>query len=220
MKNFFRMEGKFFYILNKIADLLWLNVLTIICCIPIITAGASITAMYSVTLPMVKNEEGYLTRDFFKAFARNFLQSTAMWAVILCGALIILADVYIIGNYAPQFKVWLLIPMCFIVIVLLALFLYAFPLQAYFKNTIRGTLGNALKLAVAHLPYTIIFLILQAMPFIVIYYVTNIGFLVALAGALRESVISVPLHTAGFSVCMRNNRRRNCPIVRQNNWTK
>ncbi|MCM1104493.1 MAG: YesL family protein [Clostridium sp.] len=180
MKNFFKMEGKFFNILSKIADLLWLNVLTIVCCIPVITAGASITAMYSVTIPMVKNEEGYLTRDFFKAFARNFFQATAMWAVILAGALVILADVHIIGNYAPQFQMWLLIPMCFIVIVLLALFLYAFPLQAYFKNTVRGTLGNALKLAIAHLPYTVVFLILQAMPWIVIYYVTNIGFLVAL----------------------------------------
>lgn len=180
MKNFFKMEGKFFNILSRIADLLWLNVLTIVCCIPVITAGASITAMYSVTLPMVKNEEGYLTRDFFKAFARNFLQATAMWAVILAGALVILADVHIIGNYAPQFQMWLLIPMCFIVIVLLALFLYAFPLQAYFKNTVRGTLGNALKLAIAHLPYTVVFLILQAMPWIVLYYVTNIGFLVAL----------------------------------------
>ncbi|MCM1537472.1 MAG: YesL family protein [bacterium] len=180
MKNFFKMEGKFFNILSRIADLLWLNVLTIVCCIPVITAGASITAMYSVTIPMVKNEEGYLTRDFFKAFARNFFQATAMWAVILAGALVILADVHIIGNYAPQFQMWLLIPMCFIVIVLLALFLYAFPLQAYFKNTVRGTLGNALKLAIAHLPYTVVFLILQAMPWIVLYYVTNIGFLVAL----------------------------------------
>ena len=58
MKNFFKMEGKFFNILSKIADLLWLNLLTILCCVPVITAGASITAMYSVTLAMVKNEEG------------------------------------------------------------------------------------------------------------------------------------------------------------------
>ncbi len=180
MKKFFMMEGKFFNVLSKIADLLWLNVLTILCCVPVITAGASITAMYSVTLAMVKNEEGYLTKSFFKAFAANFLPATAMWAVILGGGLVILADVYIIGNYAPQFKVWLLVPMCFIVIVLLALFLYVFPLQAYFKNTIRGTMGNALRLAVAHLPYTIVFLILQAMPVVVIYYVTNIGFLAAL----------------------------------------
>lgn len=180
MKNFFKMEGKFFNILSKIADLLWLNLLTILCCVPVITAGASITAMYSVTLAMVKNEEGYLTKSFFKAFAANFRQATAMWAVILAGTLVILADVHIIGNYAPQFKIWLLVPMCFIVIVLLALFLYVFPLQAYFRNTIRGTMGNALKLSVAHLPYTVVFLIRQAMPVIVIYYVTNIGFLVAL----------------------------------------
>lgn len=180
MKNFFKMEGKFFNITSKIVDLLWLNVLTIVCCIPVITAGAAITALYSVTLSMVKNEESYLTRSFFKAFAGNFLQATAMWAVILGGVSVIWSDVYIIGNHAPQFRLWLLIPMCFIALVLLGLFLYVFPLQAYFKNTIRGTMGNALKLSIVHLPYTAAFLVLQAMPVIVIYYVSNIGFLVAL----------------------------------------
>lgn len=104
-----------------------------------------------------KKRGGISYKKFFKAFAANFRQATAMWAVILAGTLVILADVHIIGNYAPQFKIWLLVPMCFIVIVLLALFLYVFPLQAYFRNTIRGTMGNALKLSVAHLPYTVVF---------------------------------------------------------------
>lgn len=184
MKKFFKMEGKFFNAVSKVADLLWLNVLTVLCCLPVVTAGAALTAMYSVTLPMVKNEEGYITRSFFKAFAGNFLQATAIWLVILAGSAVIWVDVHILGNYAPQFTDWLLIPMCFIVLVLAAVFLYAFPLQAYFENTVRATMGNALKMAVAHLPYTVVFLILQAMPVIVIYYVSNPGLLVALGWGL------------------------------------
>ena len=180
MKKFFSMEGKFFNGMTKLANLLWLNILMVICCIPVITAGAAITAMYSVTLPMTRDEEGYITRSFFKAFKSNFLQATAMWLIILAGVVVLFLDVHILGNYLTQFIGVLLIPMCFLLLVLLELYLYAFPLQAYFKNTIKGTLGNALKLAVAHLPYTFVFVLLQIMPWIVIAKVSNPGLLVAM----------------------------------------
>lgn len=179
MKKFFSMEGKFFNGMTKLANLLWLNILLVICCIPVVTAGAAITAMYSVTLPMTKDEEGYITRSFFKAFKSNFFQATAMWLIILAGAAVLLLDVHIVGNYLTDYIGVMLIPMCFIFLVLVALYLYAFPLQAYFKNTIRGTLGNALKLALVHLPYTIVFVLLQVMPWVVIAKVSNPGLLVA-----------------------------------------
>lgn len=179
MKKFFSMEGKFFNGMTKLANLLWLNILFVICCIPVITAGAAITAMYSVTLPMTRDEEGYITRSFFKAFKSNFLQATAMWLIVLAGAAVLLMDVHIVGNYLTDYIGVMLIPMCFIFLVLVALYLYAFPLQAYFKNTIKGTLGNALKLALVHLPYTVIFVLLQIMPWIVIAKVSNPGLLVA-----------------------------------------
>lgn len=180
MKKFFNMEGKFFNGMTKLANLLWLNILVVICCIPVITAGAAITAMYSVTMPMTRDEEGYITRSFFKAFKSNFLQATAMWLIILAGAAVLLLDVHIVGNYLTQFMGVLLIPMCFLSLVLLALYLYAFPLQAYFANTIKGTLGNALRLAVVHLPYTLIFVLLQIMPWVVIAKVSNPGLLIAM----------------------------------------
>lgn len=50
--------------MNKVADLCILNIICLVCCIPIVTAGASITAMYYVTLKMVRNEEAYIVRSF------------------------------------------------------------------------------------------------------------------------------------------------------------
>ena len=68
--------------LNKICDMVCLNVLWLICCIPIITIGASTTALYTIMLKMVKNEEGYIFRGFFKAFKSNFKQSTIIWIIL------------------------------------------------------------------------------------------------------------------------------------------
>ena len=62
----FDLDSPLMQFLNKMADLLWLNILTFICCIPIVTIGASLTAMHYMALKMVGNEECYITRGFSK----------------------------------------------------------------------------------------------------------------------------------------------------------
>ena len=71
----FDLDSPLMQFLNKMADLLWLNILTFICCIPIVTIGASLTAMHYMALKMVRNEECYITRGFFKSFKENWSSS-------------------------------------------------------------------------------------------------------------------------------------------------
>ena len=59
MSSFFNMDSPIMRFLSRVCDLIILNLLAIACCIPIVTAGASITALFSVTLKMVKGEEGF-----------------------------------------------------------------------------------------------------------------------------------------------------------------
>ena len=79
MSRVFNYEGPVFTSLSRLADLFWLNLLYIICCIPLVTVGAASTALYYVTLKMAKDEEGYITRSYFKSFKDNFVQATAIW---------------------------------------------------------------------------------------------------------------------------------------------
>ena len=60
MSRAFNFEGPVFTFLSRLADLFWLNLLFIVCCIPVITIGAATTALYYVTLKMAKDEEGYI----------------------------------------------------------------------------------------------------------------------------------------------------------------
>ena len=64
MNRFFNMDNKFFVFMGRVADLLLLNFLCILCCIPVVTAGASITALSYVTLKMARDEESYIARSF------------------------------------------------------------------------------------------------------------------------------------------------------------
>ena len=73
--------------LNKVTDLLILNLVTLLLCLPVITAGAALTAMHYVLLKMVRGEEGYIVKSFFRAFKREFRQATVSREeeVIRCG---------------------------------------------------------------------------------------------------------------------------------------
>ena len=88
MSRPFSSESPLFSKLNTLADLVLLNLLTILCSLPVVTAGASITALY-YTMYKLRNQEAKLYRAFFKAFKENFKQATIIWLVLLViGALI------------------------------------------------------------------------------------------------------------------------------------
>ncbi len=142
--------------LSKICDMVCLNILWLICCIPVITAGASTTALYTVMLKMVRNEEGYIFRGFFKAFRSNFRQSTVIWLILLLLGIICGID-YRVAGMMPG-TAGMVMRSIFILFgfFVLSVAIYAFPLTARYENSIRATLRNALLLTVAKLPYTLL----------------------------------------------------------------
>lgn len=145
--------------LNKICDMVCLNVLWLICCIPIITIGASTTALYTIMLKMVKNEEGYIFRGFFKAFKSNFKQSTIIWIILLLLGIVCWID-YRVAGVIPGTAGFVLRAVFLLVgFILLSVIIYVFPLTARYENTIRATLRNALILTVGKLPYTVLMVV-------------------------------------------------------------
>lgn len=159
--------------MGRIADLIILNLLCIICCIPIITAGASITAMYYVTMKMVRNEESYIVKSFFKSFKQNFKQATIIHIILLVTAIMLYLDINIVKNIEGTLtKVLTCIFIAFTFLYALIL-LYIYPLLAKFYNSIKNTFSNALLMAIRHLPYTFLMLIISLVP-IAIFFVPSV----------------------------------------------
>ena len=145
--------------LSKICDMVCLNILWLICSIPIITIGASTAALYTVMLKMVKNEEGYIFRGFFKAFKSNFKQSTIMWIVILLLGIVCWIDYRVAGVMPGMGGSIMRIIFLLLGFILLSVTIYIFPLTARYENTIRNTVRNALNLTVGKLPYTLLMVV-------------------------------------------------------------
>lgn len=156
----FDFDNPIMQFLSRIFDLMYLNILFVICSIPFFTIGASLTAMYSVTLKMVKNEDTYIGKEFFKAFRRNFKQATGIWFIallvmaLLYGDYQILAKVDIPGRSAAKFSLICVSIVCF------CMLLYVFPLLARFVNTVKGTIRNALWICIGRLKYTLLLLLI------------------------------------------------------------
>ncbi len=176
MSRIYNYEGPVFTFLSKLADLFWLNLLFIICCIPVITIGASTTALYYVTLKMAKDEEGYITRSYFKSFKENIVQATAIWLGILVAAVILLMDLRVVnsGNITEAFNSSMpgnIITVAVFVmgIVLLMICTYVFPILAQFDNSIKNTVKNSFLISIRHLPYTVLIQVITVLPVVFIW---------------------------------------------------
>ena len=90
--NFLKPDSPVMRLISKIADILVLNILTIICSIPIITLGAAVTANFSVAMKVVKDEDNGVFVPYFKALKKNFKEATLAWLVLGMAIFLIVID--------------------------------------------------------------------------------------------------------------------------------
>ena len=156
MREFFNLDGPVFVWLNRIADIMILNIIFLVFCIPVVTIGASFTAMSYVTLKMSEGKEGYIIRSFWKSFRQNFRQSTIMWLILAAFGALLGVDFYMVQQASGTS--WTIMQYIIFVgaLIWVILFLYAFPLQARFFNPVMTTLRNALLVAFANAPRLIL----------------------------------------------------------------
>ena len=157
--SIFDPEGPLMGTLAIIADLAILNLITLLCCVPVITAGAAMTAMHYVLLKIVRQEEGYITADFLRSFRQNFRQATAVWSLFLLFAALLVLDFFLTGGSdgtGRSFLIFVRYMLAGAGIFAALVFLYVFPLLARLENTVAGTIRNAARLAISSPPRTLV----------------------------------------------------------------
>lgn len=168
MRNLFNLDNPVVQFLARVGDLIIVNVLFLICCVPVVTIGASISAMHKVTQAIAFDEDNGIAKTFFRGFRENFKQATLVWLMMLvfavsmgCNYLIIVG--FTVGNTALILK-WVLVIFGALVVILAA---WMFPLMARYQNTLRQHAMNALILAVVKLPRTVGLVVLSLLPVLI-----------------------------------------------------
>ena len=155
--------------LGKAADLVIVNLLWILCSIPIVTAGASAAALYYVAMKMVRNEGAGVVKLFFHSFKENLKQGIGLSIIFLLGAVVLFFDFRISMLMGGSVQSMPMVIFLMLSVLYLGVMLYAFPLQAQFINTVPGTLKNALLLSIRHFPSTILMLVVNLLPVAVLF---------------------------------------------------
>lgn len=195
----FSLDSPLMQALNKVADLLWLNVLTLLCCLPIVTVGASLTAMNYMALKIARNEECYITRGFFKSFRENFKQATIIWLILLLVTAVLAADFFIMSGGADTGFGKVLWGIIMAVALMVACtMLYVFPVLAKFDNSVFRTLKNAILISLMQFPKTVIMLVAYAAPPVLFFLVPPAMPLCMLFGLSLPAWISAKLYNKFF----------------------
>lgn len=164
MGSFFGLDSPLMRFLSRLADIFILNILFLICCAPVITIGASATALYTVTLKMARNEESYMVKGFWKAFKSNFKISTIVWLIMLVLGIILGLDYRITAAFTGVMGKVMQIAILIIGTFYTITMLYLFPYIARFVNDVKNSLKNALLFSILNLPYTILIAVITIAP--------------------------------------------------------
>lgn len=172
--SFLNINSTFMKYLGRFTDIMILGFWSIICCLPIITIGTSISATYSVTLKMVRDEECYITKDFFKGFKSNFKNSTIVWVCFLFIGIIFYINFQVMNGLTLKYETICRAMLIAIIVYLFFISGYIFPLIARFENTMKQTIKNAIIMSLLALPKSIVILIINISPILVVYYYPKI----------------------------------------------
>lgn len=190
--SFFSLDSKFSQIMSRVFDLMVLNIIFLIMCVPIVTIGANFTAMYYVTLKMIKNEETYIFRTYWKSFRENFKQATAIWLIMLAALIVLILDLMLVINMSgavTYLRFVFLVLICFEAMVLS----YVFPVLSRFDNTVKNTIKNSMLMAIRHLPWTIMILLVNISPMLIYLFSTTkiVNYLILLMFLLGFSSVAL-----------------------------
>jgi len=149
-------------ILAKVADMMILNIIFLVTCIPVFTAGASMTALHYVALRMVSGEESSVTKDYFRSFRQNFRQATVIWLILMAFTVLLVYDIRSTWNGEGYINTAVKAMSIIACAALVMIFLYVFAVLAKFNNTVKGTIRNAAAISIAAFPRTLSMFMLVA----------------------------------------------------------
>lgn len=164
MRALFSPDSRLMRVMSRVGDLMVLNLLFLLTCVPVVTIGAASSSLYTVCFRFGTDREGSLIRTYFAAFREDFRRSTLLWlAALVCGAAACV-NTYVL-YLLPGALRWgsVLFAMLFVLALLISS--YLFPLCSQFGGGVWETARNALILSLGYLPRSVLMVALNVLPF-------------------------------------------------------
>lgn len=140
----FQSDNLLSRVLTKVFDLCLLNILFLITSLPIVTIGVSLSALYTVTLAMSKNEESPVFKMYFRMWKQNFKKGMISGLMILGVLALLIFDMWIWWNSQVSYRMFFMIATLVLISLVIMISNWVFPLIAKFENSIKNMFKNAM----------------------------------------------------------------------------
>lgn len=176
----FNVDGPVYKFLSNLVALVEINFLWMLCSLPLVTLGGATIAAFDVCMKLIGGEEGHIAQDFFRAFRRNFKNGIPYGLLLLLCSYVVWLDFSLFEQIEGN-------PLILLVMGILAVFsfilsfLFAFPLQARYENTLIRTLKNSADISMKYFVRTLTLLIALAVQIFLFFWnglTLTIGFLI------------------------------------------
>lgn len=161
----FNLDNPVFQVLNRLVDLIILGLLCLVCCLPVVTIGPAVTALFKTVYDLTLERNKGLVKNYFRAFRDNWKQALKGWLLALLGLASLVCDWLLLRLYFQGTVYTVLSCMVLLlVLILLGLLCYLFPLISRYSNTFWEHVRNALILEIRYFPKTLLMVLLQLLP--------------------------------------------------------
>lgn len=167
MSKFFGIDTPLWCFFSRLADLVILNLCFLIFCIPVVTIGPALTALYYTSMKMAEGDVTSVTKAFYHSFRENLRQGTVMWIISLFVLALTAFDLYLITGFQGALRSILHTVLLIFGLTVYMVILYTFPLLGRFENTNLNMFRNAFVMCIRHLPYTLIMALISLAPVLI-----------------------------------------------------
>lgn len=172
--SLFNLDNPVLNGLSRICDIMILNILWFICSIPIVTIGASTTALYYCMLKINRDCDSGILSMFFKSFKQNLKQGCALTVMFILSGLFLCVDYWVCAEIEGMLGIVIRIVIESLLIVWGIMLSYAFPILAQFENTLKNIIKNSLVLGIMHIKRTIPVFMINSIPIALLWILPEI----------------------------------------------
>ena len=189
MEGAFHLEGRVFRILEKAFALIKLNFLWKVCSLPLITGGAALCALHVMAVKILKDEEGYVFRGFWKVYREKMKLSLKLWIPFFTGGVVLCLDYLFWRNTEGDFAGAMRGFICVLSGLWFVLAIYIFPLAARMDTKAGVTWRNGILLMFKYLPQSLYLLFFTVLFLTAGLLWTPVFYVVLLAGGSLLAVV-------------------------------
>ena len=168
MRKLFDIDSPLLAFLSHVMDAILINLLVIVCSLPLVTVGAAITAANKAVQSVIFDTDTHIFRVYFTEFRNSIKRGILSGLLFLLACCVLICDFIWIYNHAAGMAGLLLyILLTILLILVISVFMHLYLLMARYDNSLRAHLYNAFALSVANPIRTLLLVILHALPLLI-----------------------------------------------------